>query len=209
MPEWVYDDRSTRYRDLSTGRYVGAEQVREWAGEAMRASSDSMGSLASMVSDGRLTVGDWQGQMRGAIKETYIQQYVSGRGGIEQMTQRDWGSIGGMVREQYRYLDGFAAQVATGELSEGQIGARSRMYIESGREAHERGYERAAQEAGLNEVLWVIDAAAENCNDCLGFAGLSWQRVEDDPYGGAKPGTGDTECLTNCRCHLEYRRAEE
>jgi hypothetical protein len=35
----------------------------------------------------------------------------------------DWGSIGGMVADQYRYLDKFAQQIADGKLSEGGPGS--------------------------------------------------------------------------------------
>ena len=60
----------------------------------------------------------WQTEMRSQIKQSYIDKYIAGRGGIEQMTQADWGSIGGMTADQYRYLDKFADEVAGGKLSE-------------------------------------------------------------------------------------------
>jgi hypothetical protein len=206
MPEWVYDLRSARYRDLETGRYVSSVQVRKWADEAIDASAEGARGLASLLATDRLALGDWQGMMREGIKEQYVAQYIAGRGGIEQMTQTDWGSVGGMLREQYRYLDGFAREVAAGNLTEGQIAARSRMYFNSSREAYERAQERTRIVAGFDEVLWVVDSGAENCKDCLDFAAMGWQPVQADPFHGAKPGSGDTRCLTNCRCRLDYRR---
>lgn len=158
-----------------------------------------------MLASNALTVGDWQTMMRQSLKESYIQQYVSARGGLDMMTQADWGSIGGMLREQYRYLDRFAEDIANGRLTEAQIAARARMYFESAREAHERALERAMREADMQEVRWVLNPRAENCQRCEEFSEMGWQRVRDDPFGGALPGSGDTPCLTNCQCHLEYR----
>ncbi len=83
------------------------------------------------------------------------------------MTPRDWGSLGRMLRDQYHYLDGFAADVAAGKLSEAQIRARAQMYMDAGHLAFERG---RAEAFGM-------------------------------PTLPAYPGSGDTACLTHCRCN--------
>lgn len=167
MPKWIWLDEYQRYRDLETGRWVGASQIREWGSLAADASSHALAELADMLNDGRLNTHDWTLLMRDEIKDVYIQQYVLGKGGLDQMTQADWGSLGGMLREQYRYLDRFAVQIAAGQVAPGQIVQRSRMYGNSAREAHSRAHERA-----------------------LGMPPLP-----------DHPGSGNTLCLTNCRCY--------
>lgn len=93
--------------------------------------------------NGTVTVGQWQAAIRDLIKQTVIQQYATGAGGIKQLTSRDFGSIGGIIADQCRYLDGFAAEIAAGELTPGQILTRVRMYINSAREAYNRAKARA------------------------------------------------------------------
>lgn len=203
---WVYDRRANRYRDLRTGRFVSATQVRDWAQKAIDASADRVTTLAEMIASDRLTVTDWERAMRAEIKSEYVQQYLAGRGGVNMMTQADWGSIGGMLADQYRYLSGFARAIAAGNLSEKQIAARARMYVNSAREAYERAHERSSVEAGMVYVHWNVDAQAENCNDCLDFQALGWRRLDSNPYGGAYPGSGHTECLTNCHCWWTFLR---
>jgi len=145
--------------------------------------------------------------MREEIKAEYIRQYMLGRGGRAQMTSQDWGSIGGMIADQYRYLKDFAKLVAEGKLSEAQIRARAAMYANSAREGFERGQARANADA--KDVIWVLGPVkTEHCNDCVAFAEMGVQLVADDPYSGAMPGSGNTECLTNCACHLEYGYGE-
>jgi len=90
------------------------------------------------VASGQMPVEVWHQRMRDEIRRNYIQQYLAGRGGLEKMTAVDWGSVGGMIAEQYRWLDNFAAQIAAGELSAAQIRVRAQMYINSSREAYER-----------------------------------------------------------------------
>lgn len=138
MARWAYDPRSRRYRNLDTGQYVARSTVLDWTEEFLTVSGDSVAGLADLLVNGALTVGDWQGQMREEVKRVYIAEYVAGRGGLQQMTPRDWGIIGRALRDQYHYLDNFAAEVAAGELSPAQIKARARMYIEASHAAFER-----------------------------------------------------------------------
>ena len=121
---------------------------------------------------------DWHEMMREEIKKEYLRQYVLGRGGKGSMTQADWGSVGGMLIEQYhgtkkhKGLDGFYAAVKAGDLSEDQIRARAAMYVNSAREGFERGQARAFG-IPLDKLPMI-------------------------------PGRGDTQCLTNCACSWEF-----
>jgi len=116
-----------------------------------------------------------------------------GRGGLGAMTQADWGSIGGMLKEQYRYLAEFAKAIAEGKLSEAQILARSRMYINSSREAFERAKARVAALLNLTEEMWVLNPQAENCPDCIYYSQQGWKPVAEEFY--PVPGDGSTQCL--------------
>jgi hypothetical protein len=124
------------------------------------------------------------------------------------MTQADWGSIGGMLKEQYKYLDGFANDIASGDMTEAQIAARAQMYINSAREGRERAREKSALKADYDEVYWEVNGALENCGGCIEFNQMSWQLIEDNPYKEAYPGSGDTVCLTNCGCQLVYKNSK-
>src|SRR5690606_10565793 len=143
MAEWVWLPDLLRYRDLESGRFLSADLVRELAGASIDAANDAVAAATELLTGGNLNVGDWQVIIRQELKDSYIQQYVVGRGGLGEMTSADWGSIGGMLGEQYRYLDDFAAEIANGQLTPGQIEARTDMYFESSTEAYERGHARA------------------------------------------------------------------
>ena len=175
MPEWVWLDSSHRYHDLTSGRFVSAEQVRDWSHAAADASGDAATEFARMLDGGQLTLGDWQTVMREEIKDAYVEQYLLGIGGLDNMTQQTWGSVGGMLAEQYHYLDGFAREIATGRLTEGQIARRARMYTNSAVEARSRAHARAL---GMPEL---------------------------PDY----PGSGNTVCMTACRCAWEIEEVKD
>lgn len=206
MPEpsspyiWLPDLQ--RYRDTATGRFASSSEVRGWGQTSMNDSADHARAMAGALAERDISLGQWERNMREQIKEEYIRQYLLGRGGRDLMTAQDWGSVGGSLKEQFTWLSQFSAEIATGELSEKQIAARSAMYLHSSREAFERARKRAQPD--VSEVQWNT-TAAESCIDCIAFANMGWQSVADDPYSGAIPGSAATRCLTNCRCWLGYR----
>lgn len=202
MPEFIWLPGAARYYNQDTHRFASFAQVNEWIGQSIAVTEDKTEALTSMLADNRVNVPDWQSQMREQIKRETIRQYLAGRGGIDQMTQADWGSIGGMCADQYRYLDDFAREIAAGNLTEGQIRARSAMYIRSAREAYERAKLRAFAGKGIVEERWLL-GIAEHCVDCIDFSSLGWQPLGTFPV----PGQGATVCLTNCQCHKIYRNA--
>lgn len=204
---YYWDELVGRYRD-EKGRFVSAETVHNWVNQSIQISTNVTQFLASSVYEGTLSVNDWYKMMQQEIKDEYIRQYLSFIGGRNFMTPADWGSVGGMISDQYKYLKGFAQDIATGNLTEAQIQARAAMYINSAREAAERAKAKSAKKADFDEVYWELNPQLENCPDCVEFNSMSWQLVEKDPYKGAYPGSGDTRCLTACGCQLVYQNSE-
>jgi hypothetical protein len=139
--------------------------------------SDALAKTATdSLLNNQISASQWESQMRLTLKNNYIQQYLLGIGGKGNMTQADYGSIGGMLAEQYKYLRNFAQQIANGQLSEAEIQRRVEMYINSAREAWNRA--RA--------------------------------RIHGIPDGSLPdyPGSGHTECLTNCKCAWEIEESD-
>lgn len=196
---WTWDLNAKRYRDSETGQFLSRERALEFVQASLDASGSATDTLASLAGaeTPMIAPADWRNAMRQEIKDEYIRQYLLGRGGRDQMTATDWGSVGGMLKEQYGHLDAFAAQVDAGALSEGQIRARARMYVASAREAFERANGRAQGVPAMPaypgdgstvcltncKCTWVFEQAetgwlcywqlgrADHCDDCLGRAG--------------------------------------
>lgn len=203
MP-FTFNPDTGRYRDTDTGRFVSHASVITSVEASLRASENASDLLSGMAGNGIISGGDFETLMRKEIKSEYIRQYLAGIGGRAQMTKADWASIGGMLKEQYGYLKGFAAEVAAGSLSEAQIAARAAMYINSSREAFERAKERTVKKAGYDQERWRLGfVRTEHCDDCVGYESMEWQPIGTFPF----PGDGSTVCLTNCKCYKEYRRS--
>ena len=171
MPQWTwYGPPVYRYRD-ERGRFVALNTIQDWASQSISNSQAAMGDLAAQLSDGSISLQQWQTEMRARLRQDMIQQYTLGRGGIGEMTPQDNGSIGGVLAEQYRYLDGFAERIAAGQHSEAQIAALSRMYFNSTHEAFERAMARSR---GFPDD--VLPAYPGDGGSCLGLTncGCHW-----------------------------------
>ena len=188
---------------LDDGSPIDADSVIETEGEYLEESTVAIAALATRMANKEITSTQFGDLLWTAIKDAYIVSYLFGRGGLASMTQQDWGSVGGALGEQRKYLNRFVEQLGGGEMPEGSIANRSAMYINSARESFERGRYRAVVVSGaFTEERWVFGATEVHCGGCQDYAGLDWVKL-----GRIKafPGDGSTECLTWCGCHKEYR----
>lgn len=207
---WVWEEDTQRYRDLETGRFLSRVAILAIINDIVdRTISNPVTMIDTMLSDGRLNVAEWKTAFARQIKNAYIQQAELAAGGRAQVTQQMWGSVGGALREQYRYLDKFAEQIAAGKLTPGQIEMRSKMYINSSREAFWRIKDMKAVAEGMTQERWIPIGDESTCDPCSDAGAMGWQ-----PIGTfAQPGSGRvlrkplTKCqgLTNCRCEKLYR----
>lgn len=115
---WVWLPELKRYRDLSTGRFLSDERVQSLVTDSMKASGSATDTLTKMLADKQVNLQGWTRAMRTEIKGEFVRQYILGRGGLEQMTQVDYGSIGGVLKREFSFLDKFADDIAAGKLSE-------------------------------------------------------------------------------------------
>jgi hypothetical protein len=129
--------------------------------------------ITARLASGSYTLENWTDEMRKALKDNYISQYLLGRGGRNVMNQSDWGRIGGLLSNQYRFLNNFANEIGLGQLTQAQIAARAALYIDSATQAFERA--KAAS--------WSLTLPAypgDGSTLCMANDRCSWVIVEFD-----------------------------
>lgn len=205
---WKWNKELHRYQNDED--VLPYEDTDELVDESLDDSILIVAGLALLLVAGTLTVQGWQNKMIRAIKINYVQLAILAGYGRGQMSRADWGTIGGIIRKQYRYLRDFAKEVAAGHLTEGQITMRGRMYINSARSAYWRIRDKREKARGMTEELWTAIGDANTCEACSDAGLMGWQPI--GTFG--QPGSGTvlidppTQCsgLTNCRCTKSYRK---
>lgn len=164
--QWIWDDLKKFFFDavgviagkLGFGTLV---DLRDEFTEGVLLESDKL--ISSLMETGKIDIQTWSLQMRELIKNTYRAQYELAIGGRENMTQADYGRLGGILAEQYRYLQGFVDDLASGKLSLTQAMYRARMYINSSTQAFERA--RAAG-YGIDLPQYPGDGSTQCLTNC-------------------------------------------
>jgi hypothetical protein len=122
----------------------------------------------------RITVEQWEVSSALTLKDATVASGIYGAGGTDNIGSVGYGRIGGNFGDELRYLDGFAKDIAAGNVSEAQAVARIQQYGRATEQAYWREFGDKA-----NRPEW---------------AGL--------PVLNQVPRDGDTPCLGNCNCQI-------
>lgn len=115
------------------------QQKLKTAGSRRRASNivatefkDRVAELAGQLARGEIDILKWQIEMRQTLRETWTMQLVVGAGGDKSKIGSDeYLKLGTRLKQQYEYLEKFAADITSKRLSEPQIAVRAKMYIDA------------------------------------------------------------------------------
>lgn len=173
---WIWDDIKKFFSGLVDGvsTFLGFSSLvglRDEFTEQVQVESDLL--IYALMQEGEITIQQWTLSMRELIKNVYRAQYELGIGGSQNMTQADYGRLGGILQEQYRYLQNFAQEIADGKLSISQALYRARLYIDSSTQAFER-----ARAAGYG--LTLPQYPGDGSTRCLANCKCEWEIKQTD-----------------------------
>ncbi len=164
--EWIWDDVKKFFQNVGSAiaEKLGFKSLVKLRDEFVDQSmKESDKYIEMLMKDGTISVQDWLLNMRELIKDTYRAEYELAIGGRENMTPADFGRLGGILQEQYRYLQGFADDLAQGKLTIGQAQYRAGMYIDSATQAFERA---KAAAFGLDLPQYPGDGSTQCLSNC-------------------------------------------
>ena len=191
-----------RYRDTRTGRYIPARQVRAELDRFVdTAGRNAARDLTGQLRDGRISLAEWQTAMARAVKNVNYAAVAAASGGVENMTAVERGRAGAIIKEQYKYLRNFAAEIESGKQPlDGRAMRRAEMYMQAGRGAfyEQRRTGIGAAHPGAALMIRSRRHKGDSCRTCIELDGRWF------PMGSAEyiP-VGQRECNVSCRCDEE------
>lgn len=201
LPQYEWNQQAGRYVDATTKRFVAWEAVGNQYDKAIKASGDVMRGYAQQLRDGQISLDEWQAAMMGQIKITHLSAMILQKGGVNQLTQSDYGRVGQVIRGEYDYLRNFAKEIASGKQRlDGTLLRRAEMYGQAGRPNYFRFHDLDKKDRGFDEERSVLNPA-DHCIECVSEADKGWQ-----PIGSIIP-IGQRICRVNCKCDKEYRNS--
>jgi len=199
---WRYDPISGRYRGAN-GRFLSARAVEALVDGRINKLGTELRRFTRMLADGSITLDQWQGSVREALKLVHVQAAIIGNGGRETMGAADWGRIGQRLRVEYAYLQNFANDLLGARVSTAQSLARIGLYAQSVRSTYWEGTTIRSEKQGYSLMRRILDGQAEHCQDCLDYAARGVVSIGSLPLPGQR-----CACRANCRCSVKYFRQQ-
>jgi hypothetical protein len=194
---YVWDTRAKQYRGPS-GRFIPRTEIRRVLDVAIGERARRMQQLAQELRAGQLSGETWYVEMRQLVKDVHLYNAAAAKGGWAQLAEQDYGRVGRLVREQYRYLNRFAEQIGQGLPLDGRFLQRAQLYAEAGRRTFYALMGSVMRDKGLTEERNLLHVA-EHCQDCIDQTVRGWV-----PIGSLMP-VGTRDCLGRCKCSIDYR----
>lgn len=200
--EWSYDRNAGRYRD-ERGKFLSQAAVQKLVDGRIGKLETQLKQFTRMLGDGSISLDQWQGSVREAIKAAHIQAAIIGHGGRGNMGSAEYGRVGQRLRSEYAYLQNFASDLLGRRISAPMALARIGLYAESVRGSYWLGTELRQQGQGYSLMRRILDDQAQHCADCLAFAARGTVPIGSVPLPGQR-----CECGARCRCTVRYFRQQ-
>lgn len=198
-PQYEWDARLGRYRDVTTGRIVSNAQVRAALDQVVLQANARVARVTDELIRGKVSLAEWQMEMARQLKLYHTASAALANGGWAQMTPSDWGRVGAELRTQYQYLQRMAWDIQSGRLPLTRRAIlRSQLYTEAMRGTFESERRRRALRKGAREERRVL-GVADHCGDCVEYEARGWRPIN------TLPKIGDSICGARCHCSFEYR----
>jgi hypothetical protein len=200
--EWSYDRNAGRYRD-ERGKFLSQAAVQKLVDGRIGKLETQLKQFTRMLGNGSISLDQWQGSIREAIKAAHIQAAIIGHGGRGNMGSAEYGRVGQRLRSEYAYLQNFASDLLGRRISVPMALARIGLYAESVRGSYWLGTELRQQGQGYSLMRRILDDQAQHCADCLAFAARGTVPIGSVPLPGQR-----CECGARCRCTVRYFRQQ-
>lgn len=207
MPDYVYSNRAQRWRNQDNGQWVSESTVIAEMQRVRDAVVPELQELTRRMYAGDITLPEWQTASAQVLADSHSALSMFAVGGRRNMTQANWGRVGGVLRDEYSYLANFANDIANGTQSEAQALARIAQYGRNTQQAFWREYAIATPDN--QKIDWVL-GIADHCRPSGGAYGCV-ELAAGSPYTADSiptyPGAGETTCRGGCACELHRSAA--
>lgn len=199
---WSYDRGTGRYRD-EKGKFLSKASVEKLVDTRIEKLETILKRTTRMLSEGSITLDQWQSSVRELIKTAHIQAAIVGYGGRKNMGSAEFGRIGQKLRQEYKFLQGFARDMLEQRISAPMALARIGLYARSVRSSYWEGTAMRQQEQGYSLMRRVLDAQAQHCQSCVDYAARGIVPMGTVPMPGIR-----CECRSRCRCSVLFFRQQ-
>lgn len=203
----VYFNRKAGRYQSKAGGFLSASDIDSVLAAEEKALATRLENIAVRALKGGWESGELERALKLEIKEASIQMAIAGAGGekrVAQMNKRDlgkfYGGISGQLKDPYKRIEKFTKKIANGDLSEAEILARARSYVNSVTPQFSKAQVFERRNAGVTLAKRILDPTANHCPECPQYATNEFVPIEEIvPVGVA------CSCGRHCRCRIVFK----
>jgi flagellar biosynthesis/type III secretory pathway chaperone len=197
----TYDKRAGQFRG-SDGKFVKRASVLREIELSKKSLRERLDFLTQQLVNRKISLSEWQNRSMDVIKYANLRMMALASGGKRNLTNAHYGRLGAKLKPEWQRLKTFAEEIRSGNLTEKQIIARSRLYAQSASTAF---YNAELLSKGLEGFKYAkrwLDVGAKHCTQCPNYStnGL-WVSLEQVILPGH-----ECNCRGNCKCQISYKK---
>ena len=196
----TFDNRAGRYRD-EYGRFLAASAIPNLLQQEQQRLAIRLQAVTRLLTADKITLPEWQTRFAQTLKTSHLAIASLAAGGKSNLNSKIYGAVGYQLRDQAKYLNGFAKALSKGELTPNQAIARSALYASSIKVSFGKAQQMARANDGFNQAKRSLDKQSQHCSDCLSyFTRGRWVAIAEVILPGVA-----CLCRQHCRCSIVYR----
>lgn len=202
-----FNKKAGRYQS-KIGGFLSSSDISSILAAEEVALANRLKSIAARALKNKWDTGELEKALKLEVKNVAIQMAIAGAGGdkrIAQMNKKElgqfYGGISGQLKDTYKRIEKFTKQISRGKLSEPQILARAKSYVNSVTPQFSKAQLFERKNAGVMLAKRLLDPVANHCPACPRYATSDFVPIEKIvPVGVACP------CGRHCRCRVIFKR---
>lgn len=200
-PYFTFDPIKQKYYSPS-GAEIPQKQIQGLIIKRINEITQDIERISQSLIEGNIDLGEWQRSIAEKLKQLHAQQYLLGVGGTANIEFDDYLVLGRRLKEQYKYLRGFAIALKRGNMSLAQFLYRARLYPQAAKGTYYTAQRESASRNGKTHGFRKL-GDAEHCPSCIRYANLGIVPIDELVMPTEK-----CECKVNCRCSVVFLSLE-
>lgn len=164
----IWNEATGRWRNVSTGQFVTNESVLSEVHRQTDAAQENLQRLTRNMYAGNISLSQWESAVALELKDAHLAQSMFAVGGRGNMTAASFGRVGGTLANEYSFLNGFAQDIAAGNVSEAQALDRIGQYGNATGQSYWREWQRQQDSIEAEGVHRLTRVPQDGSTDCRG-----------------------------------------
>lgn len=202
VESFKYNPNAGQYQNTASGQFVNEQELNRLVEVEINRLRARLQGHARTLNARAINIPEFQIRMAETLKRGHLRIAELAIGGRTEMTPAIFGTVGRLLRDEYKYLESFGAALKAG-MSDAQVVNRAGLYANALKITFSKTWIYSSAKAGYNLFLRKMDDNARHCSSCPKYD-TQGKFVTVDKI---VPIATACECRNGCKCRIIRKRS--